>query len=131
MYPPPGLIPPILPLPPVVFPPGGIAGGGEVVGGGYPGGGVPAPEICAYKCTGLFGEGAGMDPMYASIDPYTGKFVDKSKIWQAHEGGEGKMVCLDLYSINGTWKGDFLVDWDTRGGDLYSYDPANNCERSD
>ena len=132
-YPPPGVIPPIFGLPPVVLPPAvaevppapGIATpppAGPI--------GVPAPEICAYKCTGLFGEGAGMDPMYASIDPYTGEFVNKADIWQKHEGGEGKLVCLDLYSINGKWKGDQLVDWDPQGGDLYSYNPADNCVRS-
>ena len=71
-----------------------------------------------------------MGPMYASMDPYTKRFTDKSSIWQAHEGGEGKLVCLDLYTIGGTWEGNALKDWNPTGGDLYSYDPANNCERS-
>lgn len=130
-YPPVGIIPLIPALPPIRLPGGGIIGGHtpgpiEIT----PGNGQPSPEICAYKCTGITGDGAGMEPMYASMDPYTKRFTDKSSIWQAHEGGDDKLVCLDLYTIGGTWRGNALKDWNHSGGDLYSYDPANNCERS-
>ena len=115
-YPPVGVVPWIPELPPIDLP------GGGIVGEYPPPGGVPSPELCAYRCTGISGEGAGMEPMYASMDPYTNRLTDKSEIWQAHEGAQDKLVCLDLYTIGGTWSGKFLKDWNPSGGDLYSYD---------